>query len=81
MKPDPSKICFGLSEDLDKKSMATFLQIVGQQMFSELLADRLSSEEIIKLADEITGLMHKHLSEKEYHTYFLGESDHHHHGE
>ncbi len=78
MKPDPSKICFGLSKDLDKKSLAIFLQLAGSPDFAELLSSRMTSEEILKLTDDFTGLMRKHLSENEYHQYFLGDSDHHH---
>lgn len=78
MKPDPSQICFGLSEDLDKQSFALFLQLAGQAQFAKLLASRLSSEEIIRFADDFTSLMRKHLKENEYHQYFLGENDPHH---
>lgn len=78
MTPDPAKICFGLSEELDKKSISIFLQLAGQPQFTDLLAQRLSSEEILKLADDFTGLMRKHLSKNEYHQFFLGDSDHHH---
>jgi len=78
MKPDPSKICFGLSEDLDKKSLAIFLQLAGTPAFADLLSSRLSSEEILKLTDDFTALMRKYLSKNEYHQYFLGETDHHH---
>ncbi len=78
MKPDPSKICFGLSEDLDKQSLAMFLRLTGTPEFADLFSSRLSSEEILKLTDDFTALMRKHLSENEYHQYFLGETDHHH---
>jgi len=78
IKPDPSKICFGLSEDLDRQSLVTFLQLGGSEEFSKLFADRLSSEEIIKLVDHFMGLLRNHLSENEYHRIFLGDSNHHH---
>jgi len=78
MKPDPSKIIFGLSEDLDKQSLAVFLQLAGQPQFANLLASRMNSEEILKFADDFTALMRKHLKENEYHQYFLGEKHPHH---
>lgn len=78
MKPDPSKICFGLNEELDRQSLATFLKLGGQEEFAKLFAERLSSEEIIQFVDHFMNLLRKHLSESEYHRLFLGDSDHHH---
>jgi hypothetical protein len=78
IKPDPSKICFGLTEELDRQSLATFLKLGGQEEFSKLFAERLSSEEIIQFVDHFMNLLRKHLSESEYHRLFLGDSVHHH---
>ena len=78
MKPDPSKICFGLTEELDRQSLATFLQLGGQENLATLLAERLSSEEIIQFVDHFMDLLRKHLSENEYHRIFLGDTHHHH---
>lgn len=78
MKPDPSKICFGLTEELDRQSLATFLELSGQGDFCKLFAERLSSEEIIPLVDYFMNLLRKHFSENEYHRIFLGDSHHHH---
>ena len=76
--PDPSKICFGLTEEIDRQSLSTFLKLCGQEEFSKLFAERLSSEEIIQLVDLFMNLLRKHLSEGEYHRIFLGDSHHHH---
>jgi hypothetical protein len=78
IKPDPSKICFGLTEELDHQSLTTFLNLCGQEDFSKLFADRLSSEEILSLVDHFMNLLRKHLSENEYHRIFLGDTHHHH---
>lgn len=78
MKPDPSKICFGLTEEIDRQSLSTFLKLSGQEDFSNLFAERLSSEEIIQLVDHFMKLLRKHLNEDEYHRLFLGDSHHHH---
>jgi len=79
MKLDASKICFGLTEELDRQSLATFLQLGGQEDLAKLLASRLSSEEIIRFVDHFMDLLRKHLSENEYHGLFLGDTHHHHH--
>ncbi len=78
MKPDPSKICFGLTEELDRQSFATFLQLGGQKELADLLSTRLSSDEILEFTDGFMVLLRKHLSEHEYHRLFLQDKDHHH---
>ena len=78
MKPDPSKICFGLTDEIDRQSLAIFLKLCGQEEFAKLFAERLSSDEIIQLVDHFMKLLRKHLSESEYHRLFLGDSHHHH---
>jgi len=75
---DPGKICFGLSEELDQKSLVIFLQLFGGKEFAELFAGRLSSTEIEKLTDHIMMLLRRHLSEDEYHAVFLQDSRPHH---
>lgn len=78
-KPNPAKICFGLTEDLDRQSLAAFLQLSGQEEFAKSFAARLASEEIIGLVDHFMNLLRKHLNEEEYHRLFLGDKAHHHH--
>lgn len=81
MKNDPGKICFGLTEKLDRESLTTFLQLAGQENFAELFASRLSSDEILDYVDNFTALLKKHINQDEYHEVFLGETNHHHHKE
>lgn len=78
MKPDPAKICFGLTEEIDRQSLAAFLQLGGQEEFANLFAARLSSEEIIQFVDHFMDLLRNHVSEDEYHRLFLGDTHHHH---
>ncbi|MEE4164530.1 MAG: hypothetical protein V2I35_00925 [Desulfocapsaceae bacterium] len=77
MTPDTSKICFGLSLELDRASCASYLQLLGRKEFSERFADRLSSEEIETVIDMIGSLLHKHLNKQEYHRLFLLDENHH----
>jgi hypothetical protein len=70
---DPSKICFGLSEELDKASFAMFLQLAGRKELAETLAERCSSCEIIHFVDQFMAMMKTHINEQEYHRLFLGE--------
>jgi hypothetical protein len=64
-------MCFGLDRALDVHSLISYLRLFGREEFAAILAERMTSEEIIALVDDLTGLMRKHLSEAEYHRYFL----------
>lgn len=81
MKIDPHQMCFGLNLELDRSSLTTFLQLAGRPDFAELLAGRLSSEEIQDVVHFFTGILKKNLSEDEYHRLFLLEQSPHHHPE
>ncbi|WP_457577392.1 hypothetical protein [Desulfomarina sp.] len=73
MKSDIASICFGLSEELDRSSFAAFLRLSGQPAFADLLASRLSRVEIDTHVDTFMALLRKHLTEDEYHRFFLNE--------
>ena len=72
-------MCFGLSTELDRESLACFLQLLGRKELAETLAKRLSSAEIEKLVHFTTGLMKDNMSEDEYHELFLQEESPHKH--
>ncbi|HBG21294.1 MAG TPA: cytoplasmic protein [Desulfobulbaceae bacterium] len=78
MNLDPGKMCFGLTDDLDRQSFVTFLQLCGQRELAELLAERMSGEEMLQVVDSFFLLLKKHLSKDEYHRYFLLDPHHHH---
>lgn len=79
MNIDPHQMCFGLNEELDRSSISCFLQLLGRQEFTELLAKRMSREEIENLVHYLTGLFKNKLSEDEYHDLFLLEPSPHNH--
>jgi hypothetical protein len=81
MKIDASSICFGLTDELDQKSLVTFLQLCGRPEFAETFSKRVSSEETTALVDHVMMLLRKHLNENEYHRLFLNDSHHHDHKE
>ncbi len=76
MTINPEKMCFGLTEDLDRESFSCFLQLAGQKEFAETLAKRVSSDEILNFVDSFTVLLRKYLSESEYHHLFLQDTSH-----
>ena len=64
-------LAFGYSREEDERTLIAFLQMFSDDDLMKLLTSRLSNSEIENLANLLTGLMKKHLSEKEYHRYFL----------
>ncbi len=64
-------MAFGYSREEDERSLIVFLQKFSDDDLMELLRGRVSDSEIDNLVDLLTGLMKKHLSEEEYHRYFL----------
>jgi Trp operon repressor len=64
-------MAFGYSREEDERSLVAFLQKFSDDDHIQLLTNRLSDSEIEELVDRLTGLMKKHMSEEEYHRYFL----------
>ena len=78
MKFDPDKMCFGLSEELDRSSFATFLWLSGQPELAEMLAARVTTKEIDLHITAFMGLLKKYLTNQEYHRFFLLDENHRH---
>ncbi len=64
-------IAFGLSRQQDESSLIAFVQKFADDDLMALLAPRLADDEILALVDHLTQLLRSHLSEAEYHRYFL----------
>ena len=72
------QICFGMNRETDERSLAAFLRLFTREELLQSLIPRLDEKEIIDLVDRLTGILHNHLEEKEYHEIFLGDYEHHH---
>ena len=66
-------IAFGFDRATDEYSFGLFLQRFVDEKLMETLLPRLQDEDILATVDFLTGIMRKHLSEKEYHSLFLVE--------
>jgi len=66
-------IAFGFDRATDEKSFVMFLERFADKKLLETMLPRLQDEDILATVDFLTGIMHKHLSEKEYHSLFLAE--------
>jgi hypothetical protein len=64
-------VAFGLSREIDEKSLIYYLQKFSDDDLMRVLVPRLSDEEINRMSDLISELMRNHLNDKEYHRLFL----------
>ncbi len=69
---DAGEICFGLDRVTDEISIAAVIKRFSDSDLLEALIPRLSDQDIISVLDFITQIMKKHMSEEEYHEFFLG---------
>jgi hypothetical protein len=70
---DVHTIAFGFDRASDERSFELFLQQFVDKKLMETLLPRLLDKDISATVDFLTGIMRKHLSEKEYHRLFLAE--------
>ena len=66
-------IVFGFDRTTDEHSLCLFLERFSDEKLMKILLPRLRDKDITDMVDFLTGIMRKHLSEKEYHHLFLGE--------
>jgi hypothetical protein len=68
-------VAFGLSREIDEKSLIFYLQKFSDDDLMRVLVPRLSDDEINRMFVLITELMRNHLSSSEYHGLFLKDDD------
>ena len=64
---------FGLNPESDRDTVIYYLQKFSDDRLMQLLRKRISDEECEAIFNLLSGLLKKHLSEPEYHRYFLKE--------
>ena len=62
---------FGLNRETDENTIIYYLQKFSDDAMMKLIIPRLSDAELTDIFEQISALMGKHLSENEYHRYFL----------
>ena len=67
-------IGFGLNRESDIDTVIYYLQKFSDDQLMKLLRDRLTDQDRQAIFDLISGLLRKHLSEPEYHLYFLKDN-------
>ena len=69
----PHMIAFGFDRATDEQSLEAFLRRFSDPELLKTLLPRIANEEITATVDFLTSILHKHLTEKEYHSLFLAE--------
>lgn len=67
------EIAFGFDRETDERSLGIFIGRFADRSLLETLVPRMDDDDIYALVDLCSGLMKKHLSEKEYHSLFMAE--------
>jgi hypothetical protein len=68
-------VAFGFSREVDEKSLMVYLQKISDDDLVKRLVPRLSDEEIDQCFGMLSDLLRKHLSDAEYHEYFLKDGE------
>ena len=66
---------FGFSREVDEKTLTCYLQKFSDDRFMALIRGRMSEEDMEALFDFLTRMMKQHLTEEEYHRYFLKDEE------
>jgi TorA maturation chaperone TorD len=66
---------FGLNRETDENTVVYYLQKFSDDSLMSVLKKRLDDTELNALFELLSALLHKHLSEEEYHDLFL-KDDH-----
>jgi len=64
---------FGLDRESDEETIKMYLQKFSDDTFMKLLIEKLSDQELTDIYDFIYVYLKKHLTEDEYHSFFLKE--------
>ncbi|MEE4114102.1 MAG: cytoplasmic protein [Desulfobacteraceae bacterium] len=67
-------IGFGLNPESDMDAVTYYLQKFSDDQLMTLLRTRLTDEDRQAIFDLLSGLLRKHLTEPEYHRYFLKDN-------
>jgi len=66
---------YGADRETDENTIIYYLQKFSDDRFMALMTKRMTDEEMLELFDMINRLLKNHLTESEYHRYFL-KDDH-----
>jgi len=62
---------FGMDREIDEHTLTYYLQKFSDDELMAVIRKRMSGEELEQLFNLLAGLLKNHLTEEEYHKYFL----------
>jgi len=68
-------LAFGLNRETDENTLIVYLQKFSDDRLMDVMRRRMSDKDQSDLFDMVSSLMQRHLSEEEYHSLFLKESE------
>ena len=68
-------LAYGLNRKTDEDTVICYLQKFSDDKLINVMRQRLSDQELEDVFNLLAGLLHRHLSEDEYHGLFLKEQD------
>ena len=68
-------IGFGLDRKTNEYTITYYLQKFAEDRHMQLIRERMSDEELEALFNQLSQLLNRYLSEKEYHEYFLKDDE------
>jgi len=66
---------YGLDRKTDEYTLTYYLQKFAEDRHIQLIRARMSDEDLETLFNQLTYLLKRHLSEEEYHEYFLKDTE------
>jgi hypothetical protein len=67
---------FGLNRETDEKTIIYYLQKFSDDQLMAILSKRMSDKELDEIFSLLTRILKTHLTESEYHKYFLKDEHH-----
>lgn len=67
---------FGWDRESDEDTLKFYLQKFSDDQFMQILIPKMSDQDLDAIYTMINTMIKKHLSEKEYHRYFLKDGTH-----
>jgi hypothetical protein len=66
---------FGLDHETDGHTVTCYLQMFSDDRLMKVLRDRMTPQDLEDVFNLLAGLLKKHLTEEEYHAYFLRDGE------
>lgn len=66
---------FGMDRETDESTVICYLQMFSDDRLMEMMRQRMSNEDLTAVFELLGGLLKRHLTEEEYHEYFLKDDE------